>query len=149
MTDTDRLAALLADAARPLSVSEDGMVGIPSLTEMAARLIAAGVTLQPTAPAEGLDPGPPRGPDTTRDPRNPRKPAAPAEGLREAAQAVVDWFADVEGSRLDCLDALRAALKETDREPTGTVARGASPRGLPEHGVSDVPSGSRPPRPHT
>ena len=75
------------------------------------------------------------------------RPAAPAEGLREAAQAVVDWFADVEGSRLDCLDALRAALKETDREPTGTVARGASPRGLPEHGVSDVPSGSRPPRP--
>jgi len=57
MTDTDRLAALLADAARPLSVSEDGMVGIPSLTEMAARLIAAGVTLQPAAPAEGLDVG--------------------------------------------------------------------------------------------
>ena len=90
MADTDRLAALLADAARPLSVSEDGMVGIPSLTEMAARLIAAGVTLQPAAPAEGLphrpdsfddvwyphtepaeepkmrDPGPPRWPDTTK-----------------------------------------------------------------------------------
>ena len=57
------------------------------------------------------------------------QPAAPAEGLREAIRI------------------LRADLKETDREPTGTVARGASPCGLPEHGVSDVPSGSRPPRP--
>jgi hypothetical protein len=93
-------------------------------------------------------PGPPRGPDTTRDPRNPRKPAAPAEGLREAAWNVVnEWDQYQPADTADYIDALRAALKETDREPTGTVARGASPRGLPEHGVSDVPSGSRPPRP--
>ena len=41
------------------------------------------------------------------------------------------------------------APKETKHEPTGTVARGSHPRGLPERGVSDVSGGatSRPPKP--
>jgi len=102
--------------------------------------------LQPAAPA---DPGPPRGPDTTRDPRNPRKPAAaedprldgwnartirentaPAEGLKDAARAVVHFWdcpirkddtADAwQAHRLDCpgrhevQNALRAAIKGLD-----------------------------------
>jgi len=148
MTDTDRLAALLHDAIRDVEwvacVHSPENEWLPYCEDAAARLRAAGVTLQPAAPAEGLaaavhdvictaladydshEPGDIRylcdpAPFRASLERLEIQPAAPAEGLRERIAA---FFRAYDSTHLvhdvayedvnDAVAALRAALTPED-----------------------------------